>query len=54
MLNKLALENWPAGVPAEIDPDAFGSIPAMLETLTARFADRPRSRITWSSAPPCR
>jgi len=35
------LANYPAGVPAEIDPDAYPSIVAVLEDAIARFRDRP-------------
>jgi long-chain acyl-CoA synthetase len=35
------LAHYPAGVPAEIDPDAYPSIVAVLEDAIARFRDRP-------------
>ncbi len=35
------LANYPAGVPAEIDADAYPSIVAVLEDAIARFRDRP-------------
>jgi long-chain acyl-CoA synthetase len=40
-LNKIWLKHYPAGVPAEIDPDQFGSIGELLEKTAARFAERP-------------
>ena len=41
IVNKLWLENYPAGIPAEIDPDQYRSVPDLLEKTVARFADRP-------------
>ena len=41
MVNKIWLANYPAGMPAEIDPDVFSSIPDLFERAAARFADRP-------------
>lgn len=40
-MDRIWLESYPAGVPAEIDADLFASIPDMLEQTTTRFADRP-------------
>ncbi|MFZ5558213.1 MAG: AMP-binding protein [Pseudomonadota bacterium] len=41
MGEKIWLKHYPAGIPAEIDPDRFGSIPDLLEKTVARFADKP-------------
>jgi long-chain acyl-CoA synthetase len=38
---KVWLNHYPAGIPAEIDPDRFGSIPDLLDKTVAKFADRP-------------
>ena len=35
------LRSYPPGIPAQIDPDRFGSIPELFDTTVARFADRP-------------
>ena len=34
------LKSYPAGVPAEIDPDSYPSVAAMLEEVLHRHADR--------------
>jgi long-chain acyl-CoA synthetase len=41
MGGKIWLKNYPTGVPAEIDPDQFGSIPDLLEKVFVKFADKP-------------
>jgi len=41
MGDRLWLKNYPAGVPAEIDPSVFGSIPDLLEKIVGKFADKP-------------
>ena len=41
MTNRIWLQSYPAGMPAEIDPDAFGSIADMFEKTAAKFADKP-------------
>ncbi len=41
MTNKIWLKNYPAGMPAEIDPDQFASIADMFEKTAAKFADKP-------------
>ena len=40
-MNKIWLKNYPQGIPAEIDPDQFKSIPDLLDKTLAKFADRP-------------
>ena len=40
-MNKVWLKNYPPGIPPEIDPDLYGSIPDMLAKTTVKFADRP-------------
>jgi len=40
-MDKVWLKNYPAGIPAEIDPDEFRSIPELLEQVFAKFANRP-------------
>jgi long-chain acyl-CoA synthetase len=40
-MDKVWLKNYPVGIPAEIDPDEFRSIPDLLEQVFAKFADRP-------------
>ncbi len=41
MTQKIWLKNYPTGMPAEIDPDVFESIPDLFEKTTNKFADRP-------------
>ena len=41
MTNKAWLNSYPAGLPAEIDPDSFSSIPDLLERSAGKFADKP-------------
>jgi long-chain acyl-CoA synthetase len=41
MTQKIWLRNYPAGMPAEIDADAFTSIADLFEKSVAKFADRP-------------
>jgi long-chain acyl-CoA synthetase len=41
MGEKVWLKNYPRGVPAEIDPDQYASIPDLLEKTFARFGDKP-------------
>jgi len=40
-VDKIWLKNYPVGMPAEIDPDVFMSIPDMFEKTAAKFAGRP-------------
>ena len=40
-MNKIWLENYPQGMPAEIDADQFRSIPDLLDKLFSKFADKP-------------
>ncbi|MGA8881369.1 MAG: AMP-binding protein, partial [Azonexus sp.] len=40
-MNRIWLKNYPQGMPAEIDPDQFRSIPELLDKLFAKFADKP-------------
>ena len=40
-MDRIWLNNYPEGIPAEIDPDQFTSIPALLDHVFAKFADRP-------------
>jgi len=39
--NRIWLGHYPAGMPAEIDPDQYGSIPDLLAQTVAKFAARP-------------
>ncbi len=41
MVNKIWLKSYPVGMPAEIDADAFVSIPDLLEKIAIKFADKP-------------
>ncbi len=41
MTKRIWLENYPAGIPAEIDPDVFESLPDLFEKTVITFADRP-------------
>jgi long-chain acyl-CoA synthetase len=41
MVDRHWLKNYPAGIPAEIDAEAFSSIPDLLEKIVIKFADRP-------------
>ena len=41
MVNKIWLKSYPVGMPAEIDADAFVSIPDLLEKIAVKFADKP-------------
>ena len=40
-MERIWLRNYPAGVPAEINPNELASLEALLERSFARFADRP-------------
>jgi long-chain acyl-CoA synthetase len=40
-MNKLWLKNYPAGVPAQISPDEYGSLVDLIADATARFAHKP-------------
>ncbi len=41
MAERIWLRSYPAGMPAEIDPDQFNSVPDVLEMLAAKFGDKP-------------
>jgi len=41
MVERIWLKNYPAGMPAEIDPDQFSSVPDLLAKVAAKFADKP-------------
>jgi long-chain acyl-CoA synthetase len=41
MVDRHWLKNYPAGIPAEIDAEAFSSIPDLLDKIVIKFADRP-------------
>src|SRR5678815_757912 len=43
-MDRIWLASYPAGIPADIDADQFASVPALLEHITAKFADRPAYR----------
>lgn len=40
-MDRIWLKNYPEGVPAEIDANQFASVPALLDRIFAKFADRP-------------
>jgi long-chain acyl-CoA synthetase len=40
-MEKIWLDQYPQDVPAEIDPDAFGSVVEIFEDAVGRFGDRP-------------
>ncbi|MBJ7220702.1 MULTISPECIES: long-chain-fatty-acid--CoA ligase FadD [unclassified Brenneria] len=40
-MDKIWLSRYPAGVPADIDPDCYSSLVEMFENAVARYADRP-------------
>lgn len=40
-MDKIWLQHYPPGVPAEINPDEFPSVPAMLAHIIRRFGPRP-------------
>ena len=40
-MDKIWLQHYPPGVPAEINPDAFPSVPAMLAHIANRFGPQP-------------
>ncbi|MEY3195132.1 MAG: hypothetical protein RIQ78_1229, partial [Bacteroidota bacterium] len=40
-MEKPWLQHYPAGVPANIDPNAYSSVVDMLEECFNRFSDRP-------------
>jgi long-chain acyl-CoA synthetase len=40
-VEKIWLRNYPAGVPADINPDEIASLQALIERSFAKFADRP-------------
>jgi long-chain acyl-CoA synthetase len=41
MVNRIWLRNYPSGIPAEIDPDQFRSIPDLLESFLANLPSKP-------------
>jgi long-chain acyl-CoA synthetase len=41
MVNKVWLKNYPEGMPTEIDPDQFSSIPDLLEKTARKFSEKP-------------
>ncbi len=41
MTDRIWLKSYPAGIPAEIDPDRFRSLASLFESMVAKFADRP-------------
>ena len=41
MADRIWLKNYPAGMPAEIDPDRFNSLAELFEHVVGKFADRP-------------
>ncbi len=40
-MSRVWLDSYPEGIPHEIDPDAFPSIPAMVDDAIDRYRDRP-------------
>jgi long-chain acyl-CoA synthetase len=40
-VDRIWLQSYPPGIPAEIDPDLFASVPDMVEKTAARYAGRP-------------
>ena len=40
-MDKIWLQHYPPGVPPEINPEAFSSLPAMLADITVRFGPKP-------------
>ena len=40
-MNKPWLEHYPPGIPTEIDPDEFRSVPDLLAKSVVRFAGKP-------------
>ena len=40
-MDRIWLKSYPAGMPAEIDPDQFGSVADLLEKLFGKYAGRP-------------
>ena len=40
-MDKIWLQHYPPGVPAEINPDAYPSLPAMLADITQRYGPKP-------------
>ena len=41
MKDRIWLRNYPAGMPADIDADQFGSLTELFDKVVARFADKP-------------
>ena len=41
MTEKIWLKEYPEGVPAEIDPDRYASLPDLIEKTCRKFADKP-------------
>ena len=41
MNDRIWLESYPAGIPAEIDPDQYRSVPDLLDRIVREFAGRP-------------
>lgn len=40
-MDRIWLDSYPAGIPAEIDADRFTSLPDLIGKITARYANRP-------------
>ena len=40
-MDRIWLKNYPSGMPEEIDPDQFESIPKLFDQMVAKFADKP-------------
>jgi long-chain acyl-CoA synthetase len=43
-MDRTWLEHYPPGIPADIDPDEYASLPDLLERVAAKFAPRPAYR----------
>jgi len=41
MIDKIWLKHYPAGIPAEIDPDRFKNLADLFDDIVAKFADKP-------------
>jgi long-chain acyl-CoA synthetase len=41
MADRIWLKNYPAGIPADIDPDRFKSLADLFDHIVDKFADKP-------------
>ena len=47
MADRIWLKNYPAGIPADIDPDRFKSLADLFDHIVDKFADKPALQKPW-------